>query len=39
MSLLTDGGCADPGVEEEWEQAIQNVLKGDVDAKLQLKNN
>jgi len=36
MSLLQDGGTADPAIEQDWNNALERVLKGKVNAKLQL---
>ena len=36
MSLLQDGGTADPAIEQDWNDALERVLKGKVNAKLQL---
>ncbi|MCP3703209.1 MAG: hypothetical protein GY954_09815 [Alteromonas sp.] len=36
MSLLEDGGPADPAVTKEWHEAIQQVLGGKVNAALEL---
>ncbi|QYF94890.1 hypothetical protein KY495_06830 [Massilia sp. PAMC28688] len=34
MSLLVDGHTADPAAEEQWNEAVQRVLAGHVDAQL-----
>lgn len=34
MSLLVDGHTADPGAQEQWEEAVQLALAGEVDAQL-----
>ena len=36
MSLLADGGTADPAVLEQWDSAVKLALAGDVDADLRL---
>lgn len=36
MSLLQDGGTADPAIEQDWNVAVERVLKEKVNAKLQL---
>lgn len=36
MSLLQDGGTADPAAWADWENAIENVKAGNVDALLRL---
>ena len=36
MSLLADGGTADPAIEQDWKKAVEMVLAGSVDAKLDL---
>ncbi|USD23098.1 hypothetical protein MJO52_08175 [Microbulbifer variabilis] len=38
ISLLSDGGSADPVVQNEWEEAIQKVMDGSVNAQLSIKN-
>jgi hypothetical protein len=37
MSLLQDGGTADPAMWEDWEKAITKVKAGQSDASLKLK--
>jgi hypothetical protein len=37
MSLLQDGGTADPATREEWERAIARVKAGQADARLRFK--
>ena len=39
MSLLKDGKTADPGVWEEWMEAIEKAKSNDIDAQLTLQNN
>jgi len=34
MSLLADGGPADPAIREDWERAIGKVKNHEVDARL-----
>ena len=34
MSLLVDGHTADPAAREQWDEAVQLALAGDVDANL-----
>ena len=34
MSLLADGGPADPAVQEQWDLAVKLALAGEVDAAL-----
>ena len=36
MSLLEDGGTADPAIWSDWEDALENVREGKVDPKLKL---
>ncbi|RVT47779.1 hypothetical protein EMM73_03235 [Rheinheimera sediminis] len=36
LSLLPDGGSADPAAKSDWDDAIQKVLLGKVNAQLQL---
>ena len=36
MSLLPDGGSADPAVLHEWQAAVDAALSGSVDAALGL---
>ena len=36
MSLLDDGGTADPAVWDEWEDAVRRAKERSVDAKLDL---
>lgn len=38
LSLLPDGSSADPASKSDWDDAIQKVLSGKVNAQLQLKN-
>lgn len=38
MSLLSDGCSADPAIQQEWEEAIQKVMDGSVNALLSFKN-
>ena len=38
MSVLPDGSCVDPAVLEEWEESVQKVMAGKVNAQLQLTN-
>ncbi len=35
MSLLEDGGTADPAILSEWKDAVKKVLEGKVNAKLE----
>lgn len=37
LALLPDGNSADPGVQEDWEEAIEKVLAGHVDASARIK--
>jgi hypothetical protein len=37
MSLLPDGGTADPSVWSDWELAVQSVKNGKTDARLKLR--
>ena len=37
MSMLQDGGTADPALWQEWERAIQKVVNGEADIQLDLK--
>lgn len=37
LSLLPDGNSADPAVREDWEESIEKVLAGKVDASLQIR--
>ena len=37
MSLLEDGGTADPAVWADWEVAVRKVRAGEVDAAMRLK--
>ena len=37
LSLLEDGGTADPAIKADWLKAIEKVLKGEVNAKLVLR--
>jgi hypothetical protein len=36
MSLLPDGGTADPAIGAEWADAVQAALAGRVDASMRL---
>ena len=36
MSLLSDGGPADPAVKEQWDLAVQRALAGEVDVDMKL---
>jgi len=36
MSLLADGGSADPAFLSDWDDAVERVLSGDIDANLRL---
>ena len=36
MSLLNDGGTADPGVWQDWEVAVRKVRDGEDDLGLKL---
>ena len=36
MSILEDGSSADPAIKEDWDDAVESVIKGKVNAKLQL---
>ncbi len=36
MSLLEDGGTADPAVWSDWLQSVEKVLDGDNDIRLQI---
>ncbi|MBQ0799634.1 MAG: hypothetical protein KBT63_10145 [Porticoccaceae bacterium] len=36
MSLLEDGGTADPAIAADWNEAVLKVLSGDADANLKL---
>jgi len=36
MSLLEDGGTADPAIEIDWNEAVSKVLSGESDANLKL---
>ncbi|USD22788.1 hypothetical protein MJO52_06525 [Microbulbifer variabilis] len=38
MSLLSGGGSADTGVQEEWNEAVEKAINGKVNAELQFKN-
>lgn len=37
MSLLEDGGTADPGVWHDWEEAVRKVREGEADLELHLR--
>ncbi|MGP0175242.1 hypothetical protein ACSVIJ_25665 [Pseudomonas sp. NCHU5208] len=37
LSLLPDGSSADPASKSDWDNAIQKVLSGKMNAQLQLK--
>ncbi len=37
MSLLEDGGTADPAIANDWNDAVSKVLNYEVDANLKLK--
>ena len=37
ISLLADGGTADPAAWSDWENACDRASKGSVDAQLRLK--
>jgi hypothetical protein len=36
LSMLPDGNSADPAVREDWEESIEKVLAGKVDASSQI---
>ena len=36
MSLLQDGGTSDPAAWSDWENSINKVMSGEVDALLKL---
>ena len=36
MSLLEDGGTADPTIESKWLETVKKSIKGDVNAGLAL---
>ena len=36
MSLLPDGGPADPSLASDWQEAVQAAVAGNVDAQLSL---
>jgi len=36
MSLLQDGGTADPAVKQDWEEAIKKAKTGEVNASLEI---
>ena len=36
MSLLEDGSTADPAMKQDWNDALERVFLGNVDAKLTL---
>lgn len=36
MSLLPDGGTADPAIRHEWQAAVAAALAGEVDATMAL---
>ncbi|WP_299980531.1 hypothetical protein [uncultured Pseudoteredinibacter sp.] len=38
LSLFLDGGFADPGVQEEWNEAVEKAMNGKVYADLQIAN-
>nr|WP_320167305.1 hypothetical protein [uncultured Methylophaga sp.] len=38
LSLLADGGSADPSAKSDWNEALQKALSGKVNAQLQIKN-
>ena len=38
MSLLPDGGSADAAVQDEWNEAVEKVLNGQVNGKLEIDN-
>jgi hypothetical protein len=37
ISLVPDGGTADPALWQDWEKALQKAKEGAVDARLKLK--
>ncbi len=37
MSLLADGGTADPAAWADWEAAVRRVVEGEVDLELSLR--
>ena len=37
MSLLADGGTADPAVWSDWLEAVRKAISGEVDLQLKLK--
>lgn len=37
MSLLPDGGTADPAIAEEWRAAVDRALAGEVNVALELR--
>jgi len=36
MSLLPDGGTADPAIESDWQEALEKAKRGEVDPNLKL---
>jgi hypothetical protein len=36
MSLLADGGPADPAISGDWSSAVDSAIEGRVDAKMRL---
>ncbi|WP_221931610.1 hypothetical protein [Palleronia caenipelagi] len=36
LCLMSDGNPMDPAYWDEWEQAVQKALNGDVDAEMRL---
>ncbi|GAA3933395.1 hypothetical protein [Litoribacillus peritrichatus] len=36
MSILSDGHVADPAIQEDWDEAIEKVISGKVNAELQI---
>lgn len=38
LSLLPDGGCSDPAVQIDWDDAVQKAISGNVNVQLKIKN-